>query len=91
MIKGLPYPEETELYLRSGKSLIAYGMVRKGDLYNYIHWDVPMGTLKEINNYFSKEGLELENIVLEWVKGKFAEQGNNIHDPKIIKQFRNKI
>lgn len=88
IIKTIPAIDGTELYLRSGKSLLAYGFVRKGDLYGYIDWDVPTNTLKEVNPYFDINILECEKIMLEWMKNKVSEQGYNFHDTGIVKQLR---
>lgn len=87
VIKALPYSDVTELYLRSGKNLLAYGLVRQGDLYSYIDWDVPTNTLNEVNPYFDINILECEKIMLDWLKDKFEEQGYNIQNAGIIKQL----
>jgi hypothetical protein len=87
IIRGIPYPIEKELYLRSGKNLLAYALVREGDLYSYIDWMVPTITLKEILPYFDKDICSLEKIMLEWMKNKVAEQGYNLNDVSIIRQL----
>ena len=87
VIKSLPYIDLVELYLRSGKNLLAYGLVRKGQMYEYIDWDVPTLILNEVNPYFGINILECQEIMLGWLKDKFAEQGYNIQNPNIVKQL----
>ena len=87
IIRGLPFNKETELYLRSGKHLLAYGFVRKGDLYSYIEWNIPTITLNEILPYFDENIGSLEKIILEWIKNEVSKQGYNLNSVSVIKQL----